>query len=171
LNLFVIALRPFDWSDLAIYAFKRQENRVFLAFFRVFLSNSFKFDQNRLKSILYYISSLFNQRRVLGGAYISVPEQIPSSPALLAPISTLKVTILHANEHEKRHNSLNFASIKTKFAQLIEQIHPVGMNLLGRQLSRKRERYGHISLLRSLFARNFTLFRLNRPPKEALESP
>jgi hypothetical protein len=67
---------------------------------------------------------------VLRGAYTSAPEQIPPPLALLAPISPLKATILPANEYEKRHNSPNFACMKTKLSGLIEPNFPVKMNLL-----------------------------------------
>jgi hypothetical protein len=83
---------------------------------------------------------------VPGGAYISAHEQTPPFLALLAPISPSKAIIISVNEHEKRYNFLNFAFIKTKFAQLIEKIYPVRINLVRYQLDPKRERYGHISL-------------------------
>jgi hypothetical protein len=57
---------------------------------------------------------------MLGGAYLSTPEQIHPLLALLRPISPPKPLILPANEHEKRHNSPNLAFIKIKLSELVE---------------------------------------------------
>jgi hypothetical protein len=102
----------------------------FLSYFSYFLTNPFEFNQNRLKLILYYISSLFNQKRVLRGAYISAPEPIPPLLALLAPNSSSKTSILPANEHEKRHSSPNFVFMRIKVSGLIKPNSPVKMSLL-----------------------------------------
>ena len=81
----------------------------------------------------------------------------------------LKATI-PANEYEKRDNSLNSGSIKTKFSEQIAPTQTVRMNLLQAQSDISIASYAQISLLKSLFGLDFTLFQLYQLLKIAADS-
>lgn len=170
-DLCINALSPCEHSDLAVHQLKPRSKRVYTAISSDFYPNSSKIDRNQSESILSQIPSLFYQERVLRGAPWSAPERMSLFWAHLAPIWLRKPPIPPANEHEKRHNFLNSASMKTKPLHQIATNYLVRMTLLRLWLALKRARYGHISPLRSLFDPNFILSQLIYAPEMALDSP
>ena len=65
-----------------------------------------------------------------------------------------------ANQDEKQHNFSNLTAIKMRFRHTIATSYSVQIILLRSRLALKQARYGHISLLRSLFNPKFILFQL-----------